>query len=255
VLVLAPQITFPNRINFGIPVRGLAIHFLFLHFQPVMKNVLFPLFIVIFLASCANLNNMHKYELSNGAYHFRQGKSKYEKVSVFVKEDSVTIFPHANLTQPILPDPGKNQIFLKRTFDLDVMTIAFKYRPATTSLPRQLTTEFNGNVYLGYRFDRFIVKTEDTPVGKHKSFRHRGLTIGGFGGIGATSISPWTTNNKTIAEYNALILSRGIAAMVGLGNLTVGVGVGWDFITDKDKKIWIYQHKPWYGLTVGLNIN
>lgn len=34
-----------------------------------------------------------------------------------------------------------------------------------------------------------------------------------------------------------------------------GVGVGWDYLTDRDKGIWIYQNKPWYGLTVGLNLN
>lgn len=43
--------------------------------------------------------------------------------------------------------------------------------------------------------------------------------------------------------------------MIGVNNLTVGVGVGWDYLTDRDKAIWIYQNKPWIGVTIGLNIN
>ena len=68
-------------------------------------------------------------------------------------------------------------------------------------------------------------------------------------------VSPWTTNYKTTDEYNAFILSRGFAAMVGFNNLTVGLGIGWDYITDRDKDIWIYQNQAWYGLTLSLNLN
>ena len=56
-------------------------------------------------------------------------------------------------------------------------------------------------------------------------------------------------------EYTGFVLSRGIAAMAGISNLTVGIGVGWDNLTDRDRTIWIYQHKAWYGVTIGLNLN
>jgi hypothetical protein len=84
---------------------------------------------------------------------------------------------------------------------------------------------------------------------------HRGVTVGAFGGIASTGVTPWTTNNLSSDEYNGLILSRGFALMIGLNTLTVGLGVGWDYLTDRDKRIWIYQNKPWYGLSVGLNLN
>jgi len=135
------------------------------------------------------------------------------------------------------------------------MTVGFKYRPITQNLPRQLTTDFNGNVFFGYRIDRFRVHYEKTPVGIQKNRNHRGITAGVFGGIGSTTISPWTTGNLGTDEYNGLVLSRGIATMVGINNLTVGVGIGWDYLTDRDKSIWIYQNRPWYGLTIGLNLN
>ena len=64
------------------------------------------------------------------------------------------------------------------------------------------------------------------PVGFRKHFYHRGITFGFFGGLGSTSVTPWTTSNQTVQEYNALILSRGLAIMVGVNNLTVGAGAG-----------------------------
>ncbi|MFN3840039.1 MAG: hypothetical protein ACK4RF_04960 [Cyclobacteriaceae bacterium] len=68
-------------------------------------------------------------------------------------------------------------------------------------------------------------------------------------------ISPWTTNNQITDEYDGFILSRGLSAMAGINNLTVGVAIGWDYLTDRDKVVWIYQNKPWVGLMIGLNIN
>jgi hypothetical protein len=135
------------------------------------------------------------------------------------------------------------------------MTIVFKYRPKAAELPRQLTTEFNGNVFLGYRLDRFKMVSKNTPVGTMRRKLHRGTCIGIFGGLGHTALTPWTTNYKTTDEYLALVLSRGISAMLAINNLTVGAGVGFDYITDRDKDIWIYQNTPWYGLTFSLNLN
>jgi hypothetical protein len=68
-------------------------------------------------------------------------------------------------------------------------------------------------------------------------------------------MTPWTTNNQMMDEYNGMVLARGLTGMVGINALTVGIGVGWDYLTDRDNDIWIYQNKPWYGLTIGLNLN
>jgi hypothetical protein len=68
-------------------------------------------------------------------------------------------------------------------------------------------------------------------------------------------MTPWTTNQGMTDEYNGFILSRGIALMIGVNNLTVGAGIGWDYLTDRDKDIWIYQNKAWYGLTFSLHLN
>jgi hypothetical protein len=236
--MLKPLIRSPRRSNWSL-LNSLASNFL----------------IGLILISCGTIRNAPKYELGDGAYDFRQPGSVYIKTNVYVTEDTVRIFSRTKPTEPVIPDPHKNEIFLKRSFDVDVMTIAFKYRPGSTYLPRQLNTDFNGNVFMGYRFDRFEMKLNRTPVGIRKTYRHRGITAGGFAGIGATAITPWTTNNQIGDEYNGFILSRGAVVMIGFNNLTVGGGLGWDYLTDRDKEKWIYQNKRWYGLTIGLNIN
>ncbi len=204
--------------------------------------------------SCATIKNSPKYQLSDGNYEFRQADSKYKMVFVETIEDTIKIYPILG-ESTISMIPGQDEYFRTKHFDVDVMTIGFKYRPAVKQMPKQLNTNFNGNVYLGYRVDRFFIDYEKTKRGLKKTFRHRGFTAGVFGGLGATAINPWTTNYRITDEYDGFILSRGISAMIGLNTLTVGVGVGWDYLTDRDKNVWIYQNKPWIGLTIGLNLN
>lgn len=206
------------------------------------------------ICSCALQKDSPKYQLGDGTYLFKQKGSASSKVYVTSVSDSLQIFDYASGTQ-VQPKSVQTQFFLTRTFDVDIMTVAFKYRPAKLNLPRQLDTDFNGNVYIGYRFDRFKVSFKQTPVGLKKKYSHRALTLGGFGGIGSTAMTPWTTNNMITDEYNGMVLTRGLALMGGINTLTVGVGMGWDYLTDRDKNIWIYQNKPWYGLTIGLNLN
>lgn len=206
----------------------------------------------ILFISCSSLTSLPESELKSDYYYFRENGTKYQKVYVEVKEDSTTITKLDGSS--IIPN-HTNQKFQKRSFDLDVLLITFKIRPSTSNFPRQLTTDFNGNIFLGYRSDRYKSHYFKTPLGTVKKFRHRALSIGTFGGIGATSITPWTTNYRTTDEYNGLILSRGLAAMFGVNKITVGLGIGWDYLTDRDKNIWIYQNKTWYGLTLSLNLN
>jgi hypothetical protein len=217
-----------------------------------MKHYL-ALGLAFLAASCATITNSPKYQLNNGYYDFRQQGNRYKKVFVEVTDDSVKIYPSNGESITILP--SSDEFFRTRTFDLDVTTIGFRYRPATQNLPRQLNSTFNGNLYMGYRVDQFQIDFMETPAGIKKLNRHMAFTMGVFGGMGSTFVSPWTTNNQVTDEYDGFILSRGIAAMAGINNLTVGVALGWDYLTDRDKAVWIYQNKPWLGLMIGLNIN
>lgn len=213
---------------------------------------IFVILLLFILSSCANLRTAPRYQLRDGYYKLAENKAKLAKVYIKTLEDSIVVFTGNEVRKnPI----ATNAKLIRESFDLDIITVLFKYRPAIENLPRQLTTDFNGNVYTGYRIDRFVRYLKPTPAGPKVIVKHKALTIGLFAGIGSTSITPWTTNNQTIDEYNGLVLSKGIAFMAGINSLTVGIGVGWDTLTDRDKDIWIYQNKPWYGLTFGLSIN
>jgi hypothetical protein len=206
------------------------------------------------LASCSALREAPKYELTNGRYAFHQNGQRYQKAYVAVEQDTVRIFTPSG-TPITTIKPSQDEFFRKGTLDVDVMTIGFKYRPIQPTLPQQLNTNFNGNLFLGYRVDRFQIHFEKTPAGEVKVQRHRAFTLGVFGGIGSTAVNPWTTDNRISDEYDGFIFSRGLAAMVGINNLTVGAAVGWDFLKGRDRNVWIYQNKPWIGLAVGLNLN
>ncbi len=208
--------------------------------------------ILIILAGCSGLKNLPKYQLSDDYYQFHQPGQPSAKVFVRIQEDSIVI---TKLDESIQVIGGQDEYFVKKSFDIDAMTVPFKYRPSSAGFPRQLNYAFNGNAYMGYRVDRFWLDYRNTPAGLLKEMKHRAISVGGFGGIGSAFISPWTTNYRITDEYDGMVLTRGVAVMVGINSLTVGLGVGWDYLTDRDKNIWIYQNKAWYGVTIGLNIN
>lgn len=49
--------------------------------------------------------------------------------------------------------------------------------------------------------------------------------------------------------------SKGIAGIVAINGFTVGLTFGFDKLLDKNRTVWIYEEKPWFGLAVGLNLN
>lgn len=224
----------------------------------VLRKGYYLIVALLFLSACSSRTNLHKYEFQDGYYAYRQEGGSYHKVYVTVLDDSVHVVAQPS---PIQVKPAADQTFMKHSLDFDILTVPFKYRPGieptatTPGLPRQLTANINGNAMLGWRMDRFKIVYKQTPAGFKKYQLHRGVSLGGFVGLGSAAVTPWTTNQLQLDEYEGLVLTRGLAAMIGVNNLTFGLGVGWDYLTDRDRSIWIYQNKPWYGVSVGLNLN
>ena len=206
---------------------------------------------VALLAACSS--SRIKYGLVDGTYKMRYFDGRVEKAEVYLdKSDSIRIIKDDN---PVVPTLGKSIFLRKESFDADFLLVPFKFRAASSGLPHQLTTQFNGNLFLGYRLDRYQVKYTQTPVSIRRDIKHRALCAGVFGGIGSATIAPWTTNYKIIDEYYGFTLARGLAIMAGINDHTVGLGLGWDYLTDRDKTVWIYQNKLWIGLTYSLHLN
>jgi hypothetical protein len=153
-----------------------------------MMKYLLPCLIFFCLSSCSTLKKMSDIEISSGYYQYKVSDSRYAKVYVENREDSLIIIPIDKNGSSLKPLKNTNsQLFLKQSLDIDVLTVPFKFRPSSYNFPRQLTTDFNGNIFFGYRLDRYKVYTTKTPVGELKKTQHRALTFGGFGGVGATS--------------------------------------------------------------------
>ena len=222
-------------------------------------------------SGCSTLQNSPKYEFVDGWYKTRPTGGKTTRLYVVVAGDSIRAFPpsqikkggidttrflsfaflpvsHQGLTRPYR--------FTQTTLDLDVLTIPVKYRPSIEDMPNQLNADFNGALYLGYRSDVYLLSYAANPLHLYKrSIAHFGFSAGLFAGIGSTPISPWVTQDQVKAEYSGVVFNKGLAGIFGVNNFTFGLGLGLDHLLDTNHRYWIYQGKPWVGLTIGLNLN
>lgn len=213
----------------------------------------------LFLASCAALKETARYEFVDDEYWYRQRGQEYIKVYVDadLQNDIIDIYPVDQEHRQEVPAviENKDQYFVMKDLHLNIITIPFKLRPSIEGFPAQLNSNFNGEIFLGYRIDKFRRHFKSTPAGYKDEMLHWGISAGLFGGIGSSVIAPWTTSYQTMDEYNGLVLSRGFGVLGAVNRLNVGFAVGWDYLTDRDKNIWIHQNKIWYGLALGLNLN
>jgi hypothetical protein len=137
-----------------------------------------------------------------------------------------------------------------------ITSVLLKYRPSVYGLSPQLTTDFNLAVYAGWRKDMFRVESKKDPLGIYQpKITTQGYDIGIFAGPGTTLISPFTTRNNRTDEYSALIMQAGLAGFVELNLASFGIALGFDYLMNPDRKVWIYQNKPWLGFMVGIALN
>lgn len=226
------------------------------------------LFISYIGVGCSAIKETSNHQMETGIY--RVSNQKNRRFYTVVEDNKITLHPVIKTNEGWLANadtvtavhlsaanPGKQSItFTTRSFDFDVLTILFKYRPYISGFPNQLNTNFNGAGYLGYRSDLYILSYDKDPLNSYqRRMSHFGYSIGFFGGLGATTMNPFVTNSQVLSEYDGVVITKGIAGLIGVGNLTFGVAVGIDHLMDKNHQVWIYQAKPWTGFTVGLNVN
>lgn len=223
----------------------------------------------IFFTSCSMLKDSPRNAFSNGMYRIVSGHKRPVKAYVEVNEDFVKAYPVTKAAGPDSlssyqinyplerKDMGYQKYsFVNTSFDVDILTIACKFRPATTGFPKQLNTNFNGALYIGYRSDNYYLNYKKSGISSYKqNLTHLGYSLGIFNGVGATAMNPWVTNDAITSEYDGFIYGSGVAGIVGINNLTFGVAIGTDHLLDKNRKYWLYQSKPWIGLVLGLNLN
>ena len=225
---------------------------------------------ILGISGCRTGKETSNYQLSDGYYKGKIFNNQNNRVYIHNSEDTISIYLVQRKTKSIdtlnelkktFPQLASNFSLMPATlkqasFDIDFLTIPFKYRPSQKEFPRQFNTNLNGALYVGYRTDIYRLRYVKTPF---KSFNrktpHYGLSFGLFTGLGGTTMNPSVTNNQIVSEYDGVVWSKGIAAIIGINNFTIGLALGYDDLLDYNKKKWLYQGKPWLGLAFGLNIN
>ncbi len=229
------------------------------------------LILIITLASCGMMNRSSRSGITNG-YYYEKADNKKRKVYINIVNDTIRSYQvsksssnskmdslHSNNQYPDkIYGTGKagNTILSKQSLDIDFLTIPLKYRPSQQQVPVQLNTNLNGALYLGFRTDKFKIQYDLNPLKLDtRIMNHYGFSAGIFTGIGNTAMTPTNTFNKINIEYDGIVWSKGIAGIAAINNFTVGLAFGFDNLLDRNRSVWIYEMKPWYGLAFGLNIN
>lgn len=241
-----------------------------------MKTSLKWFYIVVLASpaflSCKSQKDFNTFLIEDGIYRSKIFDGKKEWVYLDNEQDFLFVFPLNRknnvyfldtINRSYLSFPQErwavklnDEVFQTNSFDVDLISIPFKFRGRTAGIPPQLNTNLNASLYFGYRSDWYSLGYKQNPFGAFERVtRHYGLTIGLFTGLGSTSVNPWVTNDQIAYEYDGITWSNGIAFSFAFNYLNLGVGLGYDMLLDNNSRYWVYQKKPWIGLVLGINLN
>ena len=230
------------------------------------------LLVVGLCTSCNVVQQGLVHGLVDGHYRDRTESGPARRVYLDVEPDSLTAYAvvRANGTRRIdttagtvhriaprqAPGPCVVHTFVKHGWDLDLMYVPLKYRPATAGVPPQLNTDINGALYVGYKTDRHTLACAPDALGRwQRSLRERGFDVGCFVGVGATTMNGSVTREPIDIEYTGMVLTGGMGIFTSIGQFGFGVTGGVDHLLDGNGACWIYQDAPWLGLSIGVNLN
>jgi hypothetical protein len=227
-------------------------------------------FISIAIYGCGITEHSSKYSFTEGYYSSNLTGKENKKYYVVTGSDSIKVYPGNVRRQPadtvksltvlfpphIRPKSFSPKTFRSHNFDLDVITVLFKYRPRVKDYPAQLNTNFNGAIYAGYRKDSYILSYTNSPLRvANRKITHRAFSIGGFAGLGSARIDEFVTLHRIDYEYDGVVFTPGIATELALNKINFVILSGLDFLTDRNSRFWVNDKKIWIGIGVGLNLN
>lgn len=233
-------------------------------------RIIYYLFLLLFISSCNIISKSPKIGFQEGFYT-QETDNIEEEVYVQIDEDTLCIYSTTTQNGERVIDISKDCLtyenerdsafkkitsFSKNTFDIDFLTIPLKYRPSQKGVPAQLNTNLSGALYFGVRTDRYSVSYTANPLNRSdRSINHYGFSFGALTGFGATAMTPTTTNDHISIEYDGIVWIKGLAGIIAVNRFTLGFSAGFDNLLDSNKKYWVYENKPWFGLAFGLNLN
>jgi hypothetical protein len=226
---------------------------------------------VVSFAGCRSIRESPKNGFVEGYYYSRLFHKKLKHIYIVPMEDSIKIYSAkklkegvdtSNAMKLVLPAHEKpadfeSYSFKKASLDFDVINILFKFRPSVEGFPPQFNNNIlNGALYLGRRMDIYKLNYKKTPLGQYsRTTTHYGYSFGLFSGFGASRIDEYVTLGAVAIEYDGVVNISGVGASIAIDKLNFGINLGFDHLLDKNHNAWIYQGKPWLGLSIGLNLN
>ncbi|MDQ2864084.1 MAG: hypothetical protein M3R50_10665 [Bacteroidota bacterium] len=190
-----------------------------------MSWLLKLIFIIWFAAiacGCSVTGSSPKFAFADGYYRSSFNGRNYKKYYVTSGTDSIKVYPGqisrqlADTTKSITvlfpehvqPVNFSKKMFSSQGFDLDVITILFKYRPPVKDYPPQLNTNFNGALYGGFRKDVYTLSYSNTPLHvANRKIVHHGYSFGGFAGLGTARIDEFVTIRRIDYKYDGALFA------------------------------------------------
>ncbi len=219
---------------------------------------------IAFFSSCSLIEKGSMHGFESGYYYYHQAGDHPKKIYLDITDDTITGYEVSHdsakavrsMTFPLSdhePLNPSHPLFVKKSLDIDLTSVLLKYRPPVHGLPAQLTTDFNAALYTGWRFDYYHLRKNMDPLKKwqHK-ISSRGFDVGVLFGGGSTLMSPFTTRDAIVHEYNGVILQFGLAGFIESDIASFGISCGYDYLLSPDRSSWIYHDQPWIGLVVGI---
>lgn len=80
------------------------------------------------------------------------------------------------------------------------------------------------------------------------------LNIVGGVSIANITLDSLGTNGRAESGETAPAFSPSLGVVLEVSKAQVGLYLGWDLLSGKEKKIWLYQGKPWLSIGVGMSI-
>ena len=225
--------------------------------------------LLVSLYSCAPVEKIATHDFVPGYYKHKPVNDEPSKVYLNVIEDSIIIYPVVAEGEKIQVDTSSLRMmhvpaikkgtdfygssFVKKSVDFDLSTVLLKYRPARGEVPNQLNANLNAALYLGFRRDFYKMITKTSPLYIESTYcRHLGFDFGFFAGLGITPINPTVTSNGTDLEYDGIVFQKGIGAFITFDRMSAGIVLGFDNLLDENKAVWLYNQKPYFGLSIGI---
>jgi hypothetical protein len=219
--------------------------------------------------SCTPVEKIAFHDLSSGYYKMKRPENEPSKVYVKVNDDSITVYKTIDDGKKISVDttahrgasisairkgePFYGSCFVKNSADIDLATVLLKFRPARGGVPNQLNANLNAAFYVGFRKDYYKMVTNTSPLHEESTFcSHAGFDFGLFAGFGITQINPTVTGDKITQEYDGVIFQKGVGLFLTLERMSVGIVLGFDNLMDSNKNVWLYNQKPYLGLSLGI---